>query len=63
MNIEELERAAYVSGDIARAALLNRVADLEHAASVLLNQLDLHGRDLGDEIHDAIDQLREGLRQ
>ena len=33
MNIEDSERAAYISGDIERAALLARIADLEHTVA------------------------------
>jgi hypothetical protein len=57
----DAERIAYAEGFTMAAELFARIAELEHAASVLLNQLDLHGRDLGDEIDAAIDQLREAL--
>jgi hypothetical protein len=33
MSIEDLERAAYISGDVERAALLARIADLEHTVA------------------------------
>ena len=33
MTIEDTERAAYISGDIERAALLARIADLEHTVA------------------------------
>lgn len=55
----DAERIAYAEGFTMAAELFARIDALEHAAAVLLNQLDLHGRDLGDEIEDAIDGLRE----
>ena len=55
----DAERIAYAEGFTMAAELFARIDALEHAAAVLLNQLDLHGRDLGDEIDDAIDELRE----
>ena len=55
----DAERIAYAEGFTMAAELFARIAALEHAATVLLNQLDLHGRDLGDEIDGAIDDLRE----
>jgi hypothetical protein len=55
----DAERIAYAEGFTMAAELFARIAKMEHAASVLLNQLDLHGGDLGDEINDAIDELRE----
>ena len=55
----DAERIAYAEGFTMAAQLFARIDALEHAATVLLNQLDLHGRDLGDEIDDAIDELRE----
>lgn len=33
MTIEDNERAAYISGDTERAALLARIADLEHTVA------------------------------
>ena len=61
MTFEERERLAYAEGYPEAARLLAQIAELEHAAIVLLNQLDMHGHNLGDEIDDAIDQLREAL--
>jgi phosphoribosyl-ATP pyrophosphohydrolase len=61
MTIEERERLAYAEGYPEAARLLARIADLEHAAVVLLNHLDMHAGDLGDEINGAIDDLREVL--
>jgi hypothetical protein len=55
----DAERIAYAEGFTMAAELFARIDALEHAAAVLLNQLDLHGRDLGDEIDGAIDDLRE----
>jgi hypothetical protein len=55
----DAERIAYAEGFTMAAQLFARIDALEHAAAVLLNQLDLHGRDLGDEIDGAIDDLRE----
>jgi hypothetical protein len=55
----DAERIAYAEGFTMAAELFARIDALEHAAAVLLNQLDLHGRDLGDEIDGAIDELRE----
>jgi hypothetical protein len=37
LTIEEQERAAYMAGEIARAALLDRVAELE-ALNLALNE-------------------------
>jgi hypothetical protein len=59
LKSSEAERIAYAEGFTMAAELFARIDALEHAAAVLLNQLDLHGRDLGDEIDDAIDELRE----
>ena len=59
---DEAERIAYAEGFVGVSDLFARISDLEHASTVLLRQLDLHGRDLGDEIDEAIDQLREALR-
>ena len=36
MTIEDSERAAYISGDIERAALLARIADLERALEAII---------------------------
>jgi hypothetical protein len=58
----DAERIAYAEGFTMAAELFKRIDALEHVAAVLLNQLDLHGRDLGDEIEDAIDGLREVLK-
>ena len=57
----EAKRIAHAEGFVGVAELFARISDLEHAATVLLNQLDAYGRNLGDEIDDAIDQLREAL--
>jgi hypothetical protein len=58
----EAERIAHAEGFVGVAELFARISDLEHAAIVLLNQLDLCASDLGDEIDDAIDQLREAIK-
>ena len=55
----DAERIAYAEGFTMAAQLFARIDALEHAATVLLNQLDLHAGDLGDEIDGAIDDLRE----
>ena len=56
----EAERIAYAEGFTGTADLFARIAALEHAATVLLTQLDLHGGDhLGDEIAEAADELRK----
>lgn len=39
-TIEDHERAAYISGDTARAELLARIAELEAERDALQNQLD-----------------------
>jgi hypothetical protein len=39
MTIEDTERAAYISGDIERAALLARIADLENVPEDLAAHL------------------------
>jgi hypothetical protein len=57
----EAERIAYAEGFAGVAELFARISDLEHAAVVLLNHLDMHAGDLGDEINGAIDDLREVL--
>ena len=58
----EAERIAHAEGFVGVADLFARISDLEHAATVLLNQLDAYGRNLGDEIDDAIDELREAIK-
>jgi hypothetical protein len=58
----EAERIAHAEGFVGVAELFARISDLEHAATVLLNQLDAYGRNLGDEIDDAIDELREAIK-
>lgn len=59
----EAERIAHAEGFAGVADLFARISDLEHAASVLLNQLDLYAPDdLGDEIDNAIDELREAVK-
>jgi hypothetical protein len=54
----EAERLAYAEGFTGTADLFARIAQLEHAAQVLLNVLHLYaGHDLGDEIEDAMENL------
>ncbi len=54
----EAERLAYAEGFTGTADLFARIAQLERAAQVLLNVLHLYaGRDLGDEIEDAMENL------
>jgi hypothetical protein len=54
----EAERLAYAEGFTGTADLFARIAQLEHAAQVLLNVLHLYAeRDLGDEIEDAMENL------
>lgn len=61
MNNDQ-ERAAYMTGDTRTADLLARIADLEHVAQNMLTALDLYGgNQLGDEIDEAIGNLREVL--
>lgn len=63
LDASEAERIAHAEGFTGVAELFARIDDLTHAASVLLNQLDLHAPDdLGDEIDDAIDELREAIK-
>ena len=63
LDPSEAERIAYAEGFTGVAALYSRIDDRSHAAAVLLNQLDLHAPDnLGDEINDAIDELREAIK-
>ena len=58
----DAERIAYAEGFTMAAELFARIAELEHAAIVLLNCLDLHTRDLNDyDLNAAIDDLREAL--
>lgn len=40
MTIEDTERAAYISGDIERAALLARIADLERALEAIIEGVE-----------------------
>ena len=58
---EERERLAHAEGFTNTAELFAKIADLEHAASTLLQTLDLYAPDLGDEIAAAIDAMREQL--
>jgi hypothetical protein len=59
----DAERIAYAEGFTMAAELFARIDALEHAASTLLNYMDMYApKDLGDEIDGAIDQLREVLQ-
>ena len=51
MTTNELERAAYMAGDIERAALLARIDDLQRALGQALAE--------NDELRDELNELRE----
>lgn len=56
----DAERIAYAEGFTMAAELFARIDALERNASTLLNYLDLYApKDMGDEIYQAIDKLRE----
>tara|TARA_R110000868_G_scaffold393289_1_gene664242 strand:- start:93 stop:272 length:180 start_codon:yes stop_codon:yes gene_type:complete len=59
MNIEELERAAYISGDTATAALLDKISELE---SVIQEALRLLAITDTPGVNDDIIDLLEGRR-
>ena len=59
MNIEELERAAYISGDTATAALLDKISELE---SVIQEALRLLAITDTPGVNDDIIDLLAGRR-
>ena len=62
LTFEERERLAHAEGFTNTAELFAKIADLEHAARVLLRALDLYApKDMGDEIEAAMDALGDEL--
>ena len=58
---DEAEAIAHAEGFTGVATMFAQIGDLQHAAYVLLNEIDLYKGDLPDEVNGAIDQLRELL--
>jgi hypothetical protein len=60
LTFEERERLAHAEGFANTAELFAKIADLEHAARVLLRALD-RAPDMNDDINNAIDALWDEL--
>ena len=58
---EDAERIAYTEGFTGTSALFSRISDLEHAADMLIRELEDWGNELPTETAQALDQLRELL--
>ena len=58
---DEAEAIAHAEGFTGVSTMFAQIGDLQHAAYVLLNEIDLYKGDLPDEVNNAIDQLRELL--
>ena len=60
LTFEERERLAHAEGFTNTAELFAKIADLEHAARVLLRALE-HAPYMGEEIETAMDALWKEL--
>jgi hypothetical protein len=58
---EDAERIAYAEGFTGTSALFSRISDLEHAADMLIRELEDWGNELPTETAQALDNLRDLL--